>query len=119
MNLSGILAQIRADLQVFKDGEVGEHAPPLRHQCDAAFHHLLRIHAGDVLAVVEDRAAFDRNDAGDGAKRGGFAGAVRADQSDDLALVYAEGNALERLDTAVADHQVLHFQQTHSSSTPK
>ena len=85
-----VLAQVRADLQVFQHRQVGEYAPAFRHHRDAALHDLLRVQAQDVFALKRDGAALGAHDAADGAKRGGFAGAVCADQRDDLPFFHAE-----------------------------
>ncbi len=58
---------------------------------------------------IEPRAR--RRQAGDGAQRRRLAGAVGADQRDDLALVDRERDALERLDRAVGGADVLEFEQ--------
>ena len=49
----------------------------------------------------------------DGVQGGGFAGAVRADQGDDLTLVYIKGNALDGVDAAIVNLQIIDTQQTH------
>ena len=50
---------------------------------------------------------------GDGVQRGGLAGAVRADERDDLALVYLEGNVTQRMNQAVVNVDVLDFEHCH------
>ena len=69
--------------------------------------------AGDVLSLEGDRAALRRQQAGDGVQRGGLAGAVRADERDDLALVYLEGNVTQRMNQAVVNVDVLDFEHCH------
>ena len=49
----------------------------------------------------------------DGVQRGGLAGAVRADERDDLALVYLEGNVTQRMNQAVVNVDVLDFEHCH------
>jgi len=46
------------------------------------------------------------DEAGDGAEEGGLAGAVGADEGDDLAGEDLEGDGVEGLDGAVADDEV-------------
>jgi hypothetical protein len=50
---------------------------------------------------------------GDRAQRGGLAGAVRADQRDDLALVDLERDALQRLDVAVVGVELVDLEEGH------
>ena len=45
--------------------------------------------------------------AGDGVQRGGLAGAVGADEGDDLPLIDLEGDALDGVDGAVIDVDVV------------
>ena len=49
--------------------------------------------------------------AGEGAQGGGLAGAVGADEGDDLAGFDGEGDALDGFDLAVGDPEVLDFEQ--------
>ena len=67
--------------------------------------------AGEWLAVEGDLAADGLEEAGEGAQGGGLAGAVGADEGDDLAGVDAEGDALDGFDLAVGDPEVLDFEQ--------
>ena len=53
------------------------------------------------------RAAGDRLNAGEAAQQRGLAGAVRADDGDDLAGVHREVDAVQHLDAAVARAQAL------------
>ncbi len=62
-----------------------------------------------VMSVKEDAAGGSLLQAGDGAQRGGFAGAVGTDQRDDLAAVDGQRNAVQRLHGAVVDFQVLYL----------
>ena len=53
---------------------------------------------GVVMAVHGDRAAAGSDDAADGADQGGLAGAVGAEQGEDLAAMDVEVDALEGLE---------------------
>ena len=55
---------------------------------------------------------------GDRAQRGGLAGAVRADERDELALLDLHRDALERLDVAVVGVDVVDLEQRHRPSPP-
>ena len=66
--------------------------------------------AGDFAAFIEDlAAAFDQ--AGDGAERGGFPGAVGANQRDDGALFDLDRDAMQRGDGAVIHGEI--FDREH------
>ena len=60
-----------------------------------------------------DRAGLAAQQARDRVQRGGLAGAVRADERDDLALVYLEGNVTQRMNQAVVNVDVLDFEHCH------
>ena len=47
----------------------------------------------DIPALIADRTGFFFDQAGDGSQRGALAGAVGADQGDDLALGNLHGKA--------------------------
>ena len=83
----------------------------------AAFHHLADtaldqgcgIEAVDALALVEDLplrhiAALGAQQIGDRFQRRGLAGAVGAEQRDDLALLHVERNAPQDEDHVIVDH---------------
>ena len=70
----------------------------------------VRGEAGDVLPLEVDAAMGGLDQSGDGAQRGGFARAVCANQSDDLPLRHLKGDALDGLNTAVADLQFINLQ---------
>ena len=50
-----------------------------------------------------DGAGAGLQQTADGVQGGGFAGAVRADQGDDLTLVYIKGDAFDGVDAAIVD----------------
>ena len=100
----------RAHLEVLEHGHAREEAPPLRRLRDSHLHDRVRGRVGDVLAAEADRALARMVEAVDRAQRRRLAGAVRADQRDDLALVHLERDALQRLDRAVVGVDVLELQ---------
>ena len=85
-------------------------------------HDLVRRHAAQIFAQELDGAGLGPEQAGnglqggaldqsgDGAQSGGFARTVGADQRDDLALMYFKGHALDGVDTAVIDIDVIDLQ---------
>ena len=66
---------------------------------------------GDVPVLEPDAARGDASEAGDGSQHGGLARPVGADEADDLALGDGQRDALERLDLAVVDVEILHLKQ--------
>lgn len=68
---------------------------------------LVRGDVGEGFAVEDDAAADRFEQAGEGAQGGGLAGAVGADEGDDLAGLDGEGDALDGFDLAVGDAEVL------------
>ena len=65
------------------------------------------------LAEVYDLAAR-RQQTDQRTEQCGLAGAVRADDGDDLAAVHLEGHPVQRVDLAVADRQVTHLENDGS-----
>ena len=61
----------------------------------------------NVLTVKENTACFRGQQSGDGVQRGGLARAVGTDQSNDLPLIYLEGNPFNGLDHTVVDFHIL------------
>ena len=76
--------------------------------------------AGDVVAVEEDAAGVERLEAGDQVEQRGLAGAVRADDAEDLALVHVEGDVGVGGKAAVAlGHALDVEQQAHAVPPPR
>ena len=94
-------ACVGAHREVFLDRQRAEHAAALGHHREAAADELERRVAGDVVAVVADRARLDRQQPADALQRRRLARAVGADQADELAVADVEVDALDRLDAAV------------------
>src|SRR6185312_15627713 len=88
-------------LQVLEHRHAREDAPALRHLRYAATNDLVGRQLGDVLAVEPDRARARARIAAYRHQQGRLAGAVGADQGDDLALGDVEVDAVQRLDGAV------------------
>jgi len=90
-------------LEVLGDRERREHGSAAGHLDDARLGRLDRVDAGDV-APVEVHAAADRlHQTGDGLEEGRLAGAVGAEQGDDLVLLDVEVDAEQHLDLVVGD----------------
>src|SRR4051794_24811160 len=103
-----VAARERAHLEVLEHGHAREDPPALGRLRDPDLGHGVARQALDLRAVEHDPSGARRHDAGDRPQRRRLAGAVRADQRDDLTLVDLERDALERLDRAVEGVDVLH-----------
>ena len=105
---AGIPIGIGAGPEIVLDGHLGEHPPPLHHLADPSSHPVRRVLLGDVFAVEADLslghlALMDVEQAGDGAKRGRLAGAVGAEQGDDLPIRDLEGDPAQNQHNVVVD----------------
>src|SRR6185295_15984968 len=95
-----------ADLEVLEHAQAGEDLPPLGDLADAEVAGDMRLAAGNVLPLELDFPGAGLLDAGDGADERGLAGAVGADDGDDLALRHLERNVGEGLSIAVVQIQI-------------
>ena len=86
------------DHEVVAHGRVGEQFDPLEGAADAEPGAFVDPQAGDVGAVELDDAAVGSQDAEDAVEERRLAGAVRADQSDALALLDVDVDLIERDD---------------------
>ena len=64
--------------------------------------------AADVLAFKGDFSGAWFEQSGDGAQCGRFAGAIRADERDDFALIDMQRNACQRFNGAVVYRDILY-----------
>src|SRR5882672_5411638 len=97
----------RSHLEVLEHAQAGEDLPALRDLADAEVADRMRFQALDGIVLEENASAAGRLDAGDGANERGLAGAVRADDGDDLALRYLERDVGEGLGISVVQIQIL------------
>ncbi len=100
---------------------VGKDLPPLGDLADAEIADAVARLAGDLFALEADRAARRAVHPGDGADQRGLAGAVRADDGDDLALGDLERDAVERLRVAVEEIEIAdgeHHEAAASGAAP-
>ena len=105
------VGRVGAHLQVFRHAHARENPAAFRRLRDAQPGDLVRRHAGDVLAVELDMAGAGARLAEDRHHQRRLAGAVGADQGDDLAGVDLEIDALQRLDLAVGGAQAADREQ--------
>jgi hypothetical protein len=107
-----------AELQIVLDVHGGEQAAVLRHQAEPGGDAVLDLQQRHVLAG-ERGGALQRQDAHDGRQQRGLAGAVGADDSDDLVVADVERNAAHGLDLAVGNMDAGNVQQRAHALTPR
>ena len=106
-----VLVEPRGELQVLGDGEGGEHALAAGHEHHALGHGLGGALPGDLVAVEDDAAPARPGEARDGGEQRGLAGAVGAEQGDDLVPVDVAVHAEEHLRLAVGELEVADGEQ--------
>ena len=109
-----VAAEVRAHLQVLPDRQLAEDAAALGNVRDASPRGRLR--AARQLLSVEDDRAVARDHARDRAERRRLAGAVRAEQRDDLALVERQRDAVQRAHGPVARVNFTQLEEGHPRS---
>ena len=97
---------LAADLQVLGHGQVGEDAAFLGHVAEAGAGDAVGFPAGDVGAGEVDAAGGGADDADQRLHGGALAGAVAAEQDQDLAGGEGEGDALQDVGAAVIGVEV-------------
>ena len=90
--------------------QVGEHPPPLGGLGDARLQHLVDGLAQQLLPIVGDGTAVRLYKARDGAQRGGFTGAVGADERYDLAVRHLQTDAPQGTNAAVGHVEIINLQ---------
>ena len=103
--------------QILLHGHFGENAPALGNVGYAQLHNFVGSGSADLLVHEIHLSALRLQKAGDRFQNGGFSGAVCADQGDDLALFYIKAHALDRVDRAVVNIQVL-YAEHHFAAPP-
>ena len=110
---------LAADVEIFRNGEVGEDAPVLRHEAEPAARDLKWLEMGNVLAEEVDRAAALRDQRHQRLQRRRFAGAVTAHQRHHLAAANVEREVEQNLCGAVPRLERAHFEhrRTHGRAS--
>ena len=113
-------AAVGAEDQVLLDAHPAEHLTPFGHERDATTHQVLGLDLRDVLILERDDAAPRGKQSRNGLHERGLAGAVGADDRDDLALVDMDRYPVQCPDGAVVDADVPRRQQLsrHGRGTP-
>jgi hypothetical protein len=105
---------VRADEHVLEHGHVLEERDVLERARDAAADDAVRADAQEVLAVEEHAPVVGAVKPRDDVEEGGLAGAVRADEAGDRALVLRERDVVEGEDPAEPALHVLDAQEGHA-----
>src|SRR6516225_9936683 len=108
-----------ADLKILPHGHALENPASFRDQRDAHARREMSGLSGDVTAIDDDLTALCLDHTNDGLERGGFPGAVSAEQRDDLASANGHAEIAHADDFAIADEQIVHFKLPgHDLSPP-
>ena len=104
---------VPADQQVGQHGRILEQLDVLEGAGDAELGDLVRRHLGDVAALEEQLARGRVVEPRDQVEDRGLAGAVGADDGEDLALFDAEAHAVDRLEAAELQGDAVDREEAH------
>ncbi len=104
-------ARVAAEPQVLLDGQLDEGSAALGDVRDPEPRDRVGAGASAERTAAEDDRPLAADGAGDGAQRRRLAGAVGAEDGDDLALADLEADAVERLDGPVAGLDLVQLEQ--------
>ena len=112
-SLRSALARLCADptSRFSCDRHLREQAPALRHLHDTGANDGVGAHLGEVHVFERHRAGRRLGEARDGVHERRLAGAVGADDADDLSLSDVDGHVVEGAEHPVLDHEVLDAKQ--------
>src|SRR5690606_28260643 len=102
---------------VVLDRQLAEELAALGNEAYAACDARLDFGGAEIVAGVAHAPGAGQQ-AHQGAEQRRLAGAVRADHGDDRSLLHAQRDAVQRLDLAVADFQLVDFEQRRTHSIP-
>ena len=111
----GAPARVRSDEDVLEHRHRREELDVLERSRDAAPDDPVRRRAEQALAVERDLAGLRAVEASDHVEGSRLAGAVRADQAGDLALLHLERDVVQRDDAAEAARDVLQLEERHQA----
>src|SRR5450830_1577178 len=116
--LAAVGAAERGDHDVLEDREAGEGLDDLERPGQAEVTDGVRLQAVDPAPLEQDRAAGRRVIAVDEVEDRRLAGAVRTDETQDVALLEREGHVADRLQTAEALRDISQLEEAHVVSGP-
>src|SRR5207253_9037789 len=110
---------VTADLHVVEDAHAPEQGDVLERARDPQLGPLMRFQTRDVAAAEHDPSAGRRVDAADAIENARLAGAVGADDGEELAGVDLEAHPGQGGHAAKAQAQVFQSEKCHSPMTPE
>src|SRR5262249_37034543 len=106
-------------LEILLDGQIGEHAPPLRHIADAERGDAERRPRRRIRPEDRDAALACLGETHEAAQRRGLAGTVAAEQGRDLALGRLQADAVQYVALAVECVKPLGFERRAHAALPR
>ncbi len=116
--MSLLVLRMGADPDIVEHRKVGEQRHVLEGAADADFGDPVRRPRQDALAFHQDVARARLVEPAQAIEERGLAGAVRADQAEDLALMHVERHAIQRNDAAEHDADVANRKQRRCFPAP-
>ncbi len=111
VNPTLISSPIGAEKQILADRKRSENLAPFGDLDKPKLDDLVRRPAAQLLAVELDRAGADIEQPRQRQQRGRLAGAIGAEQGDDLSQLKGEADASDRFDGAIAHQQIFNVKQ--------
>src|SRR6266480_4173672 len=112
---AGMAAQVTADHHVLERRQVGEQADVLERARNACGGYLVRLQAGQVAPVEQERAGVWRVKPRQHVEERGLAGAVRTDQPENFAAADGKRDLGKRLQAAEALGDAVGLQKRHAA----
>src|SRR6266478_3314076 len=112
---TGMAAHVTADHHVLQRRQVGEEADILERARNASGGHLVRLQAGQRVAVAQEGAGVGCVKSRQHVEERGLAGAVRADQAENFAGADRKRDLRKRLQAAEALGDALGLQKRHAA----
>ena len=111
LDRGGRAVEIAGDADVVEDGEGAEEANVLKRAGDAELDDLIDTQSGNGAAVKRDGALGGLVDAGDEIEDGGLAGAVGADEADELVFAHGESDGVDGGEAAETDRGLVELEE--------
>src|SRR5882762_859565 len=112
---AGMAAHVTADHHVLQRRQVGEQTDVLERAGNARGGHLVRLQAGQRVAVEQERAGVGRVKPRQHVEERGLAGAVRTDQPENFAAADGKRDLGKRLQAAKAFGDAVGLQKRHAA----
>ena len=113
MEKAGLHEDVAAQHDIFHGGHVGEQLDVLKGAGDTQPGDLIRAQALDVLPAEPDDAVIWAVDAVDAVEKRGLAGAVGADNGENLFFLHLERNTLQGVQPSEGNGEVFDAEEGH------